>query len=452
MKHSGKDSHMDKFKEFDHITIHLSNAQGTPVYNSDGTRLGKLCDFFIDYEEVYPSVIALQYKRNGTLFYVLWENVESFSLKKIKLSVDAYSRRSRTFPKTLNQKKSGLLGQSFEGPTVEYPPLGLIVLDKQIVDTHGKKVVRVNDIQFVRTGNDLRVTHAEVGLRSFIRRLSLEKPVDYILKNISPQSRYLTNDSAINWKFVHAIPNRNIQKSVRLNLTNEDLKELHPADIADILEDLDGHGREMIFSTLDPELAADTLSEIDDEDLQVSLLQNENPEKVAEIIENMDTADAADLLNELDEAKADAIISNIEDHETQEEIQELLEFDEDSAGGLMTSSYFDISPHLKKSELLQLIQDKHGEVASFYDFYVIDENHKLIGSLNLQEMLIVKEDLKVSEMMNDSDIHFAKADWHWKEAAEYMNKYNLVTVPVVGNDGELLGMISVDDILDRLLS
>jgi CBS domain-containing protein/sporulation protein YlmC with PRC-barrel domain len=444
---------MDKFKELSHITLHFSDTLGVPIFNEDGAKLGTIQDYFIDYEEIYPSVLAIQFKRSGNYFYVPWEDITNFNLKKVIVKNDAFSRRSRTFPKVLNKKTvTSLLANQFIGPTVEYPALGQIVLDKQIVDTHGKKVVRVNDIQFVRTGKDLRVTHAEVGIRSFVRRLSLERPVDFFIKTINPSSKYLTNDSAINWKFVHAIPNRNVQKSVRLNLTNEDLKELHPADIADILEDLDSHGREMIFSNLDPELAAETLSEIDDEELQVSLLKNEDPEKVAEIIENMDTDDAADLLNELDDAKADAIISNIDDRETQEDIQDLLEHDEDTAGGLMTTEIFDVHKDLKKSEILNLIQERHEEVASFYDIFIVDDNKKLLGTLHLHELLIMKDDFTINDMMNDTDIKSINAKMHWKDVAEFMNKYDLITVPVVSSENELLGMVSVDDILDRLLS
>ncbi len=443
---------MEIFKELSDITLHFSATVGINIYNEDGQKLGSLIDYFIDYEEIYPSVLAIQYKRSGVLFYILWEEIISFSYKKIIIKKEAFPRRSRTFPKTLNPKTvTSILANQFTGSTVEYPPLGQIVLDKQIVDTHGKKVVRVNDIQFIRTGNELRVTHAEVGVRSFVRRLSLERPIDLVIKLINPNSKYLSNDTTINWKYVHAIPNRNIQKSVRLNLTNEDLKELHPADLADILEDLDSHGREMIFSNLDPKLAAETLSEVD-EDLQASLLGNELPEKAAEIIENMDTDDAADLLNELDDDVAEEIISNIDDLETQEEIQELLDYDEDSAGGLMTSEIFEVTANLKKSEVLALIQKNHDEVASFFDIYVVDENHFLVGTLSVQELLIHKEDLLVSEMMNDSDIKCLPADTHWKQVADFMNKYSMVTVPIIAADNELLGMVSVDDILDRLLS
>lgn len=443
---------MEIFKDLTDITLHFSATVGISIYNEDGQKLGSLIDYFIDYEEIYPSVLAIQYKRSGALFYILWEEIISFSYKKIIIRKDAFPRRSRTFPKTLNPKTvTSILANQFKGAIVEYPPLGQIVLDKQIVDTHGKKVVRVNDIQFIRAGKELRVTHAEVGLRSFVRRLSLERPIDFLIRLIVPSSKYLSIDTTINWKYVHAIPNRNIQKSVRLNLTNEDLKQLHPADLADILEDLDSHGREMIFSRLDPKLAAETLSEVD-EDLQASLLENELPEKAAEIIENMDTDDAADLLNELDDDIADEIISNIDDLETQEEIQELLDYDEDTAGGLMTSEIFEVPPDLKKSEVLALIHEKHDEVASFFDIYVINENRTLIGTLSLQELLIHKEDLLVSEMMNDSDIKCLNATTHWKQVAVFMNKYSMVTVPIISNEYELLGMVSVDDILDRLLS
>jgi predicted transcriptional regulator/sporulation protein YlmC with PRC-barrel domain len=443
---------MEIFKELPDITLHFSATVGIAVQNEEGQKLGNLVDFFIDYEEIYPSVLAIQYKRSGVLFYIQWADVLTFSYKKIVVKKEAYSRRSRTFPKTLNSKTvTSILANQFAGPTVEYPPLGQIVLDKQIVDTHGKKVVRVNDIQFIRAGKDLRVTHAEVGLRSFVRRLSLERPLDFIVKTLKPNAKYLSNDSTINWKFVHAIPNRNVQKSVRLNLTNEDLRNLHPADIADILEDLDSHGREMIFSNLDPKLAAETLSEVDEE-LQASLLENENPEKAAEIIENMDTDDAADLLNELDEDKADEIISNIDDLEMQEEIQELLEHDEDTAGGLMTSEIFEVTADSSKAEILQLIKQRYEEVASFYDIYVINENRALIGTLSLQEMLIHSDDALVKDMMNESDIKCMFVDMHWKEVAQFMNKYNMITCPIVSRENELLGMISVDDILDRLLS
>jgi magnesium transporter len=444
---------MEIFKDLSEITIHFSSTMGIPIVNEDGMKQGRLYDYFIDYEEIYPSVLAIQFKRNGVLFYIQWDDIVSFSFKKIIIKNEAFPRRSRTFPKTLRLKTvTSILANQFAGSTVEYPPLGQIILDKQIVDTHGKKVVRVNDIQFIRAGKDLRVTHAEIGLRSFVRRLSLEKPIDFLVKGFRPQAKYLSSESTINWKYVHAIPNRNIQKSVRLNLSNEDLQDLHPADLADILEDLDSHGREMIFSNLDPELAAETLSEIDDEELQVSLLKNEDPEKVAEIIENMDTDDAADLLNELDDDKADAIISNIDDIETQEEIQELLEHDEDSAGGLMTSEVLELSEEMTKIEVLSLIQQKHEEVASFYEMYVIDDKRSLIGTLSLQELITKRDDARVKEIMNYSDIKSLEVTTHWKEVADYMNKYNLIAVPIVSAENELLGMVSVDDVLDRLLT
>lgn len=443
---------MDIFKELTDISLHFSKVVGIPILKEDGQKVGSLCDFFVDYEDVYPSVLAIQYKRSGILFYIHWEDVISFSYNKVVIKDETFSRRSRTFPKTLNRKPvTSILANQFIGPTVEYPALGNIVLDKQIVDTHGKKVVRVNDIQLIRAGKNLRVTHAAVGLRSFVRRLGFEVPVDFAIKMIKPKSRYLTNDTLINWKFVHAIPHRNVQQSVRLNLANEDLKEMHPADLADILEDLDSHGRELIFSRLDPELAAETLAEVD-EDLQESLLKNETPEKVAEILENMDTDDAADILNEMDEDKADAIIDQMEDQDIKEEIQELLEYDEDSAGGMMATNAFEVSPQTKKSEVLRLISEKHEDFSTIYDIYVVNDERRLVGVCSLQDLVVTVQDLSMKEIMNNDDIKQVLPEAHWKEVAELLNKYNLINAPVVSKEGELLGVVSVDDVLERLLS
>lgn len=118
----------------------------------------------------------------------------------------------------------------------------------------------------------------------------------------------------------------------------------------------------------------------------------------------------------------------------------------------MTTEIFDIQPNLTKTEILKLIQERHEEVASFYDIFVVDENRKLLGTLHLQELLIAKEDLAAKDLMNNTDIKSINADMHWKEVAEFMNKYDLITVPVLSEENELLGMVSVDDILDRLLT
>jgi CBS domain-containing protein/sporulation protein YlmC with PRC-barrel domain len=444
---------MSIFKDFNDIQIHFSKAIGTKIVNEDGIRLGKLSDFFVDYEEVYPLVLAIQYKNSGQSFYIAWDEIKEYSYKKIVVSNNSFQGRSRTFPKAQNKKViTSLLANQFTGETVEYPPLGKIVLDRQIVDTSGKKVVRVNDIQMIKAGKNLRVTHAAIGLRSMMRRLGYERIIDSTIKFIRPEAKYLKSEVLINWKFVHAIPNKSIQSSVKLNLTNEDIKELHPADLADILEDLDNHGREIIFNNLDPKMAAETLSEVED-DLQVTLLKNEDPERAADIIEEMDTDDAADLLSEIGAKTAEDIISRIDDDEIQEEIQELLEYQDNTAGGLMSTEYFSVAKTNRKEEIIERIQKEHENLETIYSMYIVDDHNKLIGQCSLRRLIAQKENIEVGVVMNSKDIKYLHPETHWKEVATFMSKYNLMYAPVISEENsKLLGIISVDDLLPWLLN
>jgi len=442
---------MDIFKFFTDITLDFSNAQGLIIFSEDGKRIGVLNDFFVDYDEIYPPVMAIQYKRNKQLFYVDWEEIKYFSHKKVTLKNDFHEGRSRTFPKVRKEKMiTSLLASQYNNKTIEYPAIGKVILDRQIVDTAGKKVVRVNDIQFIKTGHCLRVTHAAVGIRSMMRRLGFEKIIDGSIKLFRPKAHYLTNDRVINWRYVHVIPDRSVQENVQLSLTSNDLKNIHPADLADILEDLDSHGRGQIFHNLDPAKAALTLSEIEEE-MQASLIQHESSHDIAKIIENMGTDEAADVLNDFSDDRKEEILSNIQDNEIQEEIIDLLAHAEDSAGGLMSSEVFEVPAELKKNEILQYIQDEYTELESIYDIYIIDKGEKLIGTCSLAKLLIHKEDVIIGDIMESTDLKSLSPTDHWKTVATYMSKYNLINVPIVTTENKLLGIVSVDDILPWLL-
>lgn len=442
---------MPIFEKFPEISLNFSDSLGTIITNEAGKKIGKLNDYFVDYDDIYPAVLAIQYKVNRQLFYINWEDIVSFSLKKIIVKDQFFMGRSRTYPRVKNKKSSAsLLSNQYEGETSEFPALGKIVLDRQVVDTHGKKVIRVNDIQFIKAGKSLRITHAAVGIRSMIRRLGYEKVVDTCVKLIRPKALYLTKEALINWKHVHAIPNRSFQTNLKVNLSNEDLRDMHPADLADIIEDLDNHGREAIFSSLDPKTAADILSEVDEE-IRPLLLRNEEPEDVADIIEQMDTDDAADILGDLSESKAEAIIKEIDDKETQEEINELLEYKDHTAGGLMSTEVFEISPDSTRSEVLDFIVEKHDDFENIYDIFLINSSGHLVGTCSIKDLLIQKENVVMKDIMKDRDLKTLTPDTHWKEVASFMSKYNLINLPIINDQHKLLGIISVDDVLPWLL-
>ena len=174
---------MSIFGDLTNITIYFSKSLGIPVIDAFGNNVGKVTDFFVDFEEVYPQVFALQLKKKNKSFYIYWKEIKSFSFKKILLNEKVIIREGNVCPKSSEEDESpNILKSQYKQKVFKYPPLGKVILDKQIVDTFGKKVVRVNDLQFIKSGPHLRVTHVAVGIRSIIRRLGFEKFIDFFIK------------------------------------------------------------------------------------------------------------------------------------------------------------------------------------------------------------------------------------------------------------------------------
>ena len=443
---------MGIFSDLVHSTVYFSNLLGTKIYNQHGFYLGGFNDVFVDYENIYPEVIAIQLKKNNKNFYIVWDDIEKFSYKKIVLKEMADIRQGEVFPRVKSEKEvKKLLSGHYQGETLDYPSLGKTILDRQVVDVSGKKVVRVNDICFIRVGAHLRITHVAVGLTSMIRRLGYEPFFRKMQKVIPQMERFTGNEIVINWKFVHAVPGKNIGKNVKLNTSDSSIEKLHPADLADILEELDSFGRKHIFDQLDTEMKAKTLSEVEDE-FQTSLIDEANPDEIAEIIDNMGPDEAADLLHELDETKQTEIISRIEDDEHQEEIQELLSYKEDTAGGIMSTECLQVRSEFTKEQIIELIQNNDEDLETIYDIYVTDDKDILIGTCSLRQLLVQKANITVGDIMETIDMKFLGPDDSWEDVAEFMSKYNLINVPIVTTkDKELLGVVSVDDILPWVL-
>jgi magnesium transporter len=445
---------MGVFNELTDSIVNFYDVVSTPIYDHQGVRIGKMSDLFADYEESYPTVLAIQYRKRGKYYYLPWETIKSFSGKRIVLNSKAEGKASETFPKKSGHRQTtNLLAEEREESILSYPALGKVILDRQIVDTFGKKVVRVNDIQLLKVGQRLRVTHAAIGLRSMFRRLGMEGVIDSTIKLVHPEAEYLNKTVLIDWKHVHAIPDQSAKSTIRVGLTNEEIEKIHPADLADILEDLDLRGREQLFSNLDPKIAAETLSEVE-LDLQASMIKNEDPDDVAKIIENMGIDEAADLLHEVGGQQAERIISEIEDDRFQEEVVELLEHEEHTAGGLMSTEVFKVTAEMRRSDILQLIEKDGDEFDSIYDIFIVNNHHDEIleGTCSLKRLLRWPDDMVIGDIMRVQDLKFLSPEMPWKEVASMMSKYNLITAPVIDEHRELLGSVSVDDLLPWLLN
>lgn len=436
---------MGVFHKLSDPIIFFSQCRGTPIYNENGKRLGKLQDFFIDFEEAYPTVIAIQFKSRNEIYFSNWISVREFNYERITLSNNARIRRGKTFPKIPKQKSvKSLLKVNNEAEIIDYPPLGSIVLNKQVVDTHGKKAVRVFDIHFIKIGRLLRVTHADTNKS---KAHGLTKVIVFFE---SLFTKKLKNEDKIPWKYVHTLGTEKTGEDIQLNVSNEELESMHPADLADIIEDLDDFGRKAVFKNLDPEMAAETLVEIED-NLRSELIRGRSNEEVAEIIDELESDEAVDLISELDPSKTEDILSQVKDKKAAEEIQDLLKFPPNSAGGIMSTETFTTQIGNSRKTILQHLQMHYDDYENIYDIFILDDQNKLIGVCPLKLLVTSLEDLNIEDIMQTEDLQSIQPYESWLSVSQIMSKYNLINLPVCDQENKLLGHISVDDILPWLL-
>ena len=320
------------------------------------------------------------------------------------------------------------------------------LLDQQIIDVHGRKVVRVNDAELrmerLKGTLRLRITQVEVGPRGAVRRLLKgivpRFAVESLAGKISPR--------VIPWEFVDLIET-DPSRRVRLRIEHERLSKLHPADIADILEELAPAQREAVFETLNEEVAAEALEEIDPK-LQAQLLEALDPDRVADIVEEMDPDAAADLLENLSEKHSEEILEEMEPEE-REEVEELLEYEENTAAGRMTTDYISVVENAHIYDVVSLLRRFEGGLESMNTSYVLNDEGQLTGLLPLATVATAYHEDKVSSLMS-RDVVFCKEEATDREVAELFDKYNLLTLPVIDDRERLTGMITADDVINLL--
>ncbi len=320
------------------------------------------------------------------------------------------------------------------------------LLDQQIIDVTGRKVVRVTDLTLEIHNDGLRdtltVSDVDIGIRSILRRLlqGVLPPrwIRRLQQPIAPNS--------IRWDFCNVVE-PDPQRRLRLNISYQKLEEMHPADLADIVEDLAPAEREAIFETIDSEAAADALSEIEPK-MQASILESLEPEKAADIVEEMSPDEAADALNELEEETSDEILEEM-DSEPKTEVQELLEFEEDTAGGLMNTEYVVLPDDATVKHTMAALQENEELLESLNTIFLIDEEGRLSAAIPLARLFLAAEGLPLKELASESLIHVTVEE-HQDRVLELFDKYNLLTLPVVDGDGKLAGVITADDVISVL--
>lgn len=324
--------------------------------------------------------------------------------------------------------------------------IGRDLLDQQIIDVHGRKVVRVSDVTFnvhnAAGYDELRITEVDIGLRSMFRRVVqglLPRPwIRRLMMPIPPNS--------IDWQVCNIVES-DPQRRLRLNISHDRLENLHPADLADIVEALGPEDREAIFETIDSEVAAEALSEISPE-IQSSILESLDEEVAADIIEEMSPDQAADVLGDLDQDTYEAILEEME-NEPKAEVRELLEYREDSAGGLMTTEYLALPATATVAEAIAAIAANPELDDNLNTLFLIAENETLLGAVPLARLFTVPGSDPLSTLQTDRLLLVPVTEKQDRVIAVF-DKYNLLTLPVTDKQNRLVGVIHADDIISLL--
>ena len=408
-------------------SLALSRLLGTRVTDATGSVAGKVREVALRPQEDPNRVSGLVVKTQwGDRFLV-----------PSMIHIDEYSELRASLP----------LSDWPEAATLEdFFLLERDLLDQQIIDVHGRKVVRVNDVDLhpepANGGVALKIAEVDVGLRGAVRRLLKgvlpANAIEVLVQRLKPH--------VIPWDFVDLIETDPARR-VKLRIEHERLSQLHPADIADIVEDLAPAEREAVFETLDEEVAAEALEEIEP-DIQAAIVESLDPERAADIVEEMDPDAAADLLDQLPSDRSEEILEEMAPEE-REEVEDLLEHGEKTAAGRMTTEYLATSPETTAQEAINLLRNFEGGVESVATIYLVDAEGKLCGSVPLQRIVLAPVNTPLSEL-TAKPLAFAHESDSQNKVAELMDKYNLYTLPVVDEQQHLKGIITADDVITLL--
>ena len=400
----------------------FSDFLNRKVYNISRKRIGKITDLVAEKTEPYPMITGMVVRTRRGKRYLPWEEIVQIEPQF-----------------TLSEKELIDLKTPLPGKDIIH--LREEVMDKQIVDTFGAKVVRVNDLHFLRVDSRLRLVHVDVGFRGLMRRVGWEKIVDRALRWFFS---YVLPNQFISWKYVQLLSGSDL---LQLSVSQKKLSHLHPADLADIIEDLSGRERSAIFHALDTETAAEALEEIDPK-IQKALMETIPVDKASDIVEEMSPSDAVDLLGELPEERAEEILEGME-QEKAEDLRELLVHSEETAGGLMTTDYLTLPPGVTVEAALARLKAEAQSLEIMDYIFVVDEEEILQGVVSIRDLLTAHTHQTLAEIQ-PTRVVSVKPDEDQKEVVEAFAKYGFRALPVVDEEGHLKGVIGFRSVLDVL--
>jgi magnesium transporter len=421
--------------------LFFTEMLGLPVLDIRGRRIGRVRDAAL-VPLVHPARIDRYLVGGGWAWLtVRYDQVASISLDGIRLSEELL---------TPYHSDEYMLR------------IGRDLLDQQIIDVNGRKVVRVNDVTFeIRNvahngnghgnghagvngngGNCLYILEVDVGIRSIFRRLVQgavpSRFIRRIQQGIPPHS--------IRWEFCNIVE-PDPQRRLRLNISHEKLERIHPADLADIVEELGPAERGAILESIDSEVAAEALSEVDPK-MQASILESMEPEKAADIVEEMSPDEAADVLKGMEESTSEEILDEME-VAPESEVRELLEFKEGTAGGMMNTEYISLHESATAADAMTALKGNEDQLENLNSLFLVDFEGRLTGVVPLARLFVALAGTPLSQLSSETLISAAVTEKQ-DEVTELFDKYNLLALPVVDEERRMAGVITADDIISVL--
>src|SRR5215218_4731271 len=401
--------------------LYVSQILKRPIYDGRNEKIATISDVMVRYgSDDYPPVIGLVARYRRRNFFVPGRNIAEISEHGAKMS-------SAVLDLTPFERREGevLLGKD--------------VLDNQLIDVDGKRVVRVNDVQLIQVGNSWRVSGADVSFQGFLRRLI-------------PQGFYGTDRpvEVLDWADVGYLATDTATVNVQLKSSKDKLSRLHPVEIAQLAETLSPIHRTEVVESLDDDVAADTLEEMSTE-AQARILEEMDEERAADILEEMSPDDAVDVLGELSDEKAEELFNLMEDDE-KADVAELMHFEHDTAGGLMTTEFIVFPRNLTVGQAIARLREMAETPNMIYYLDVVDreDSWKLEGLISLRSLILADPTLKLEDVMR-SDFRFAHPSDSAEEVAQTISEYNLLALPVIDDEGDIAGIVTVDDAMEILL-
>jgi len=410
-------------------TFYLSRIIGAKVFDSNGNYIGVVKDLLVDpnysaHSSGNPIVNGIKIKFKKSIEYYSFQN---FRIEKI-------NRKIKVFCDHLIKLSTDQISHNL--------CLADVVLDNQIVDINGRKLVRVNDVRLVTITNDTFAVAVDIGMEGLLRRIGISKPLKFVLSlfKVTIPSKFIL------WEDVETIDFSNL--NIKLSKSYTKLQTLHPSDLADIIEDLGRKASAEVFSALDEEKAADVLEELEIE-TQIHIIESLPIEKVADVLDKMPADEVADILDALEDEKAELLLNEME-KDTSQEVRELLDYPNKAVGSIMSTEVISFNKNTTVEEVLNELRTQKPEAETLYNLFVTNEKEVLIATFSLRDLVVSSPETMISQIMKPSPVHlhdYQEID----DIAEFVSKYNLLAIPVVDRNDVLQGMVVIDDVIDDLM-